>query len=61
MLFLSRGCDFVRVVGVLTTNVCIALSRACDYVRLIGVLARENASLIAAHVRQQHEDTKDKK
>ena len=28
--------------------------RACDYVRLIGVLARENASFIATHVREQH-------
>ncbi|CAM9634972.1 unnamed protein product [Ectocarpus fasciculatus] len=29
-------------------------SRACDYVRLIGVLARENASIIAAHIREQY-------
>ncbi|CAM9335263.1 unnamed protein product, partial [Ectocarpus sp. 8 AP-2014] len=29
-------------------------SRACDYVRLIGVLARENASFIAAHIREQY-------
>ncbi|CAM9942146.1 unnamed protein product, partial [Scytosiphon promiscuus] len=29
-------------------------SRACDYVRLVGVLARENASFIAAHVREQY-------
>ncbi|CAN0042510.1 unnamed protein product [Ectocarpus sp. 6 AP-2014] len=29
-------------------------SRACDYVRLIGVLARENASFIAAHIREEY-------
>lgn len=43
------------------TCACVAFSRACDYVRLIGVLARENASLIAAHLREQHEDAKDRK
>lgn len=28
--------------------------RACDYVRLVGVLARENASFVAAHVRERY-------
>eukprot|EP00752_Nemacystus_decipiens_P014731 g13119.t2 len=30
------------------------VGRACDYVRLIGVLARENASFVAAHVRERY-------
>ncbi|CAB1117270.1 unnamed protein product [Ectocarpus sp. CCAP 1310/34] len=36
-------------------------SRACDYVRLIGVLARENASFIAAHVREQYRCEKERR
>lgn len=47
----SRSTDVHNYLAFL---VLVCVSRACDYVRLIGVLARENASFIAAHIRQQY-------
>ena len=46
--------DLVETILFIHTCLC-CISRACDYVRLIGVLARENASFIAADVREQYD------
>lgn len=63
LLELGQQCDFVRPTGVMNqiklfsawrAGCRLCTRRACDYVRLVGVLARENASFVAAHVRERY-------